>query len=81
MKTTILGCVSVVCCGVALGPLLVQTDLISAQALEPPAVARQVAEACSYGVGRTRPNGLDGSRQRADSGCISRHGLIVAAVR
>jgi hypothetical protein len=81
MKTTILGCVSVICCGVALGPLLVQTNLIAAQALEPPVVARLAPDACALGGGRTGPNRLDANQQRSDSECISRRGLIVAAAR
>ena len=73
MNTTVLGFASVITCGIVLAPFLVQTDQVSTQAFEPPAVTMSV---CSQGAG-----GPDASRLPALSDCPSPTAFRIAEAR
>jgi hypothetical protein len=84
MKTTVLGFASVILSSIALAPLLVETDRISAQALAPPPVRPAVTatiSACSDAVARSRPDGPGTTRNASVLGCLSPSGLRIAEAR
>lgn len=77
MKTTVLGFASIILSGVAAAPLLVQTDMISAQPFEPLVVSSPAPSACVDLVGRLRAAGSEPERYV----CRSAPSLAVADAR
>jgi hypothetical protein len=76
MNTTVLGFASVLLGGIAIAPLLVETDHGSPPALDAPAAARV---ACVHRVERPRPTDLQPQGTTPD--CLPAVSLRVAAVR
>ncbi|KAB2913976.1 MAG: hypothetical protein F9K29_15485 [Hyphomicrobiaceae bacterium] len=84
MKTAVLGFASVLSGGLALAPLLVQTDRMTLQALELPAAetaAAVITDVCGDASGWLSANGHDTKRYEARSDCLSAPGLTIASVR
>lgn len=77
MKTTCLGFSSVICCGLMLAPLLVQTDQIWAQSPEPATVQKPVVIA-----GNGQCSGpLQGPRADRPINCPPSPGVRIAEAR
>lgn len=77
MKTTCLGFSSVICCGLMLAPLLVQTDRIWAQLPEPAAVQEPVAIAANGQCG----DPFHGPRTDGSINCLPASGVRIAEAR
>ncbi len=84
MKTTCLGFSSVICCSLALAPLLVQTDRIWAQSPEPTAVQAVAIAAngqCSDPFHGPLSDGSTARLSRSASVCLLSPGFRIAEAR